>query len=406
MSSAGFSFQVEARCAHTRARAGRFETPHGAVATPAFMPVGTRGTVKGVLPSQLAELGATMLLANTYHLHLRPGAAVVRALGGLHRFMNWTGPLLTDSGGYQVFSLGSQAKIDERGVEFRSVVDGSRVWLDPEGATDVQIELGADVIMAFDQCPASATQRSVVLAATERTHRWLERCVARFRERGAAERGQALFGIVQGGAFEDLRRCSVDAVCGHDLVGYAIGGASLGEGREQVRAAVEYAALRLPEDRPRYLMGVGTPRDFFDAVERGVDLFDCVTPTRHGRTHQAFTSAGVLNLRNQGWALDPRPLDPECDVPWLAGFSRGYLRHLCNTNEMLGAELLTLQNLGFFARLMQQIRAAIRAGTLPELRARVLARADRRVTPADDPWTPGSALPAWPPPAELPQRRL
>jgi len=377
----GFEFRERARSTRTAARTGRFSTPHGDVETPAFMPVGTVGSVKGVLPSQLAELGATMILGNTYHLHLRPGEDVVRALGGLHGFMNWSGPILTDSGGYQVFSLADLRSIDDTGVRFRSSYDGREVFLDPERAVDVQAALGADVAMAFDHCPQTATDRAAVEVATDRTHRWLERSVARHRELGGEERGQALFGIVQGGAFEDLRRRSVDAVCAQDLVGYAIGGVSVGEGRGLFGTAVAAAAERLPRDRPRYLMGVGTPRDFFDAVEQGIDLFDCVTPTRHGRTHQAFTSEGTLNLRNRGWARDPSPLDPRCDVAWLSGFSKGYLRHLCKANEMLAAQLLSLQNLWFFLDLMRRIRAAIAEDRFEELRDRTLATCDRKVTP-------------------------
>lgn len=376
-----FEFRETARSSRSEARAGVFTTPHGDVATPAFMPVGTVGSVKGVLPSQLSELGASMILANTYHLHLRPGEDVVRDLGGLHAFMNWPGPILTDSGGYQVFSLAELRSIDDRGVRFRSSYDGREVFLDPERAVDVQAALGADVAMAFDHCPQSATDRAEVEDATERTHRWLERSVARHRELGGEERGQALFGIVQGGAFDDLRARSVEAVCSHDLAGYAIGGVSIGEGREHHAAAIAAAAPRLPRDRPRYLMGVGTPRDFVDAIAAGVDLFDCVTPTRHGRTHQAFTSAGTLNLRNRGWARDRSPLDPACDVPWLAGFSRGYLRHLCKANEMLAAQLLSLQNLWFFLDLMRRIRAAIAADRFEELRDEVLATCDRRLAP-------------------------
>ena len=378
-----FAFDVLARDATTRARCARFDTPHGQVETPAFMPVGTRGTVKGVMPRQLREIGARMLLANTYHLHLRPGEETVHALGGLHRFMNWDGPLLTDSGGYQVFSLSGISRVDDDGVSFQSVIDGSQVRFTPERAVEVQAILGADVQMAFDQCPSDPRDRSIVAAACERTQRWLERCVRRHRELGAEERGQALFGIVQGGIFPDLRSAAVEAVCAHDLVGYAIGGVSVGETREDMRAAVEASAPLLPDSKPRYLMGVGTPVDFFDAVAQGVDLFDCVTPTRHGRTHQAFTSLGRLNLRNADFAKDPRALDPQCDCPCCSGFSRGYLRHLCRSNEMLGAQLLTLHNLRFFARLFERMRAAIAAGSLTRLRDEVLPLAMRRPSAAE-----------------------
>jgi queuine tRNA-ribosyltransferase len=369
-----FAFELESTCPVTRARVGRFTTPHGAVATPVFMPVGTRATVKGVRPDELRAIGTEMVLANTYHLHLRPGDDVVRELGGLHRFMNWNGPILTDSGGYQVFSLAHLARVDEDGVTFKSIVDGSSVRFTPERVVDIERALGADVIMAFDECPPDPLARDAVSRATERTHRWLARCVRRWQETGGLESGQALFGIVQGGAFDDLRRASVDAVCEHDLVGYAIGGVSVGEDRGAAMAAVEASAPHLPEDRPRYLMGVGTPGDFVEAVARGIDMFDCVTPTRHGRTHQAFTSEGRLNLRNQKHQRDDRPLEEGCDCPACAGFTRAYLRHLCTTGEMLGAMLLTLHNLRFFHRLMERIRRAIPEGRFEELRREVRAK--------------------------------
>ncbi|HVS09035.1 MAG TPA: tRNA guanosine(34) transglycosylase Tgt [Planctomycetota bacterium] len=380
MRRAGFAFRLEHRALDSRARSGVFTTPHGEVPTPAFMPVGTRGTVKGVLPRDLREAGTRIVLANAYHLHLRPGEETVRALGGLHRFMGWDGPILTDSGGYQVFSLSECVRVDDDGATFRSIVDGRSVRFTPERAVDVQRALGADVAMAFDHCTAEPGVRAEVEGAADRTHRWLERCVRRHREHGGEETGQALFGIVQGGAFEDLRRASVDSVCSHDLAGYAIGGVSVGEPRDAVLAAIESAAPRLPEDRPRYLMGVGMPIDFIDAVERGVDLFDCVTPTRHGRTHQAFTSEGVLNLRNAAFAADPRPLDARCACPACAGFSRAYLRHLCKAGEMLGAVLLTLHNLHRFQALFARIRAGIAEGSLAPLRAEVVASSVRRVS--------------------------
>ena len=379
----GFRFEEGVRCPHTRARVGEFHTPHGVVHTPAFMPVGTRGTVKGVHPRELREAGSSMILANTLHLHLRPGEETVERLGGLHAFMNWDRPILTDSGGYQVFSMADISTLDEDGVTFKSVVDGSRVRFTPERVVDIQRALGADVAMAFDHCAANALDRPSVEAATDRTHRWLARCVDRWRANGGLDTGQALFGIVQGGAFADLRERSVDAVCERDLVGYAVGGVSVGEGREAMRDAVEAAAPRLPADRPRYLMGVGTPVDFFDAVERGIDMFDCVTATRHGRNAQVFTSQGKINLRNRGWKDCDRPLDPDCMSPALEGFSMGVLRHLCLTNEMLGASLLSLHNLWFFHDLMRRMREAIADGSMPGLRTEVLERCDRRLSPEE-----------------------
>ena len=363
-----FSFRIETRDA--RARTGRFETPHGAVATPAFMPVGTRASVKGVHPDELRALGTQMVLANAYHLALRPGAELVRELGGLHRFMGWDGPILTDSGGYQIFSLQALTEIDEDGATLRSVVDGARIRFTPESTMALERALGADVIMALDHCPSDPVARADVEAATERTHRWLARCVDAWRAAGGEASGQALFGIVQGGAFDDLRARSVEAVTGHGLPGYAIGGVSVGEDRVAMRRAVEAAAPLLPADKPRYLMGVGTPLDLYEAVRCGVDLFDCVTPTRHGRNHQAFTREGRLNLRNAAHERDPRPLEEGCDCPACTRFSRAYLRHLCVAREMLAAVLLTQHNLRFFPRCMQEMRRAIEAGTLEGLRAR------------------------------------
>ncbi len=376
-----FGFEVLARSSEGPARVGRFKTPHGDVLTPAFMPVGTRGTVKGVLPRDLADVGSTMILANTLHLHLRPGERTVRDLGGLHRFMAWDGPILTDSGGYQVFSMADLRTLDEDGVAFKSIVDGSRVHLSPERATEVQLDLGADVFMAFDHCPPDPTDRAGVIDATERTHRWLARCRARYEAAGGLATGQALFGIVQGGAFPDLRAASVDAVAAHGFVGNAIGGVSVGEDREQMRIAVEAAAPRLPEDRPRYLMGVGTPSDFIDAISRGVDLFDCVTPTRHGRNHQVWTTRGKINVRNGGWKDYDGPLDPGLAVPHVAAFPVASLRHYAASDEMLAGMLLTLQNIAFFHHLMDLVREAIRTGTLGRFASEVLPRFERRLTP-------------------------
>ncbi|MCK6446863.1 MAG: tRNA guanosine(34) transglycosylase Tgt [Planctomycetes bacterium] len=378
----GFGFRVLARSTENRGRVGVFETPHGVVTTPAFMPVGTRGTVKGVEPAEIFALGSRMILANTYHLALRPGEETVRELGGLHRFMGWDGPILTDSGGYQVFSLADLMKLDEGGVTFQSVIDGARLRFDPERVIEIERALGADVAMAFDHCADDPTDRAKVEDATDRTHRWLERCVRRHRELDGEASGQALFGIVQGGAFEDLRKRSVEAVTKHDLVGYAIGGVSVGETRDAMRIAVRAAAPELPEDRPRYLMGVGTPLDFVEAVAEGVDLFDCVTPTRHGRTKQAFTSRGLVNIENARFARDPRPLDPACDCPACARFSRGALRHFAKSDEMLGAILLTLHNLRFFHTLFDELRAALERGGYARLAARVETEM-ARVLPAE-----------------------
>ncbi|MEM1449113.1 MAG: tRNA guanosine(34) transglycosylase Tgt [Planctomycetota bacterium] len=366
-----------------RARTGVFTTPHGDVPTPAFMPVGTRGTIKGILPRDIGAVGSTMILANTLHLHLRPGEETVRRLGGLHAFMGWDGPILTDSGGYQVFSMADISTLDDDGVTFRSIVDGDRIRLTPERAVAIQRALGPDVFMAFDHCPSDPLERRSVAEATSRTHRWLDRCVAAFEADGGVEgTGQALFGIVQGGVFEDLRRQSAETVAGFDLVGSAIGGVSVGEDREAMRVAVQAAAPALPPDRPRYLMGVGTPRDFFDAIEAGVDLFDCVTPTRHGRNHQVWTSRGRINLRNAGWKDVDAPLDEVFRAPHVADVPIGVLRHLCLSNEMLGATYLTLHNLHLFHELMRLIREAIPAGRLAALRDHWVERLERKITPA------------------------
>jgi queuine tRNA-ribosyltransferase len=372
--SAPFRFELLQRDPHCAARRGRFHTPHGAVDTPGFMPVGTRATVKGLTPDQLRATGAQMLLANTYHLHLRPGEQVIDELGGLHRFMGWSGPLLTDSGGYQVFSLRHLTRLDERGAVLRSVVDGSPVELTPERVIEIERALGADVIMAFDHCPADPANRAEVEAAVGLTERWLERCVRRCEEVPPRHGPQALFPILQGGIFPDLRQRSAAAALRHDCAGYAIGGVSVGEDRESMRLAVSASAPLLPPERPRYLMGVGTPEDFFLAVSEGVDLFDCVTPTRHGRNHQAYTPAGRINLRNRRFARDPEPLDASCDCPTCTQFCRAYLRHLCSTDEMLAGVLLSLHNVHAFQRLMAAMRAAIEAGRLLELRETVLGQ--------------------------------
>lgn len=372
--AAGFRFTLEATCPHTGARAGRLETPHGTALTPLFMPVGTRGTVKGLTPAQVRTTGSTVVLANTYHLHLRPGEQTVRALGGLHSFMGWDGPILTDSGGYQVFSMADLRTLSEDGVKLKSIIDGDPIHLTPEKVMDIQLDLGADIIMAFDHCASQPTDRAEVEDATARTSRWLARCVERYEARGGIDSGSALFGIAQGGAFDDLRAQSIDDICSHDLFGYAIGGVSVGEHKAELVRAIEFAAPRLPVDKPRYLMGVGTPEDFFSAVSRGVDMFDCVTPTRHGRMHQAFTSEGRINLRNQRFALDTGPIDAGCTCEACLSFSRGYIRHLCKANEMLAGTLISIHNIHFFHALMRAMRTAIFDGTWPELQTQFLER--------------------------------
>jgi queuine tRNA-ribosyltransferase len=357
-----FTFQVDAR--DGRARAGRFATPHGVVETPAFMAVGTLATVKALDPDDLRAMGAQMILANAYHLHLRPGDEVVRELGGLHRFMAWDGPILTDSGGFQVFSLATLRTVDEDGVEFRSHVDGSKRHFTPESVMRIERNLGADVIMQFDHVIPGQSDKTTARDASERSIRWLGRCAAELA-RLRAEDGdrQALFPVVQGGIHESLRREAVaSARATGDWLGYGIGGLSVGESKADMYRILEVVDDALPEDRPRYLMGVGFPDDLVEGVRRGVDLFDCVAPTRMGRNGAAFTSAGRLNIKRAEYRLDPRPLDEGCDCAACARFSRAYIRHLFLADEILGLRLLSLHNVHFLVSLMRQARRALAAG--------------------------------------------
>jgi queuine tRNA-ribosyltransferase len=360
-------FAATARDPGSAARAGVLETPHGAVETPVFMPVGTQATVKGLTPGLLRDVCDGMILANTYHLALRPGEEVVAALGGLHRFMAWDGPILTDSGGFQVFSLAEKAKITDRGVAFRSHLDGRLLELTPERAVAIQEALGADVAMCLDQCPALPAEKRRIEQAVDRTIAWAARCKA-----AKSRPDQALFGIVQGGAHEDLRgRCAAELTA-MDFDGYAVGGVSVGESREEVRKALAVSVHLLPEDRPRYLMGVGRPQDLLDAVAAGIDMFDCVMPTRNGRNATCFTDAGQVKLRNAAHARDPRPLEEGCGCLACAKFSRGYLRHLFLAKEMLGPILASIHNLAYLRRLMRRTREAIREGRFVQLRLDVL----------------------------------
>ena len=356
----GIGFEVVAR--DGAARAGRLTTAHSVVETPAFMPVGTAATVKAMAPESVAATGARIVLGNTYHLMLRPGAERIAALGGLHRFMNWPHAILTDSGGFQVMSLAALRKITENGVEFRSHLDGSRHLLTPERSVEIQHLLGADITMVLDECTPFPAARDQVEASMQLSLRWAERSRAAFVERP----GHGLFGIVQGGVHPELREHSAARLVATGFDGYAIGGLAIGEGQATTFAMVEATVPALPEERPRYLMGVGKPSDLIGAVRRGVDMFDCVLPTRSGRTGQAFTSEGTLNLRNARHADDPAPLDPECGCAACTGFSRAYLHHLTKAGEILGSMLLTQHNLTFYADLMAKLRAAILAGRLGE----------------------------------------
>ncbi len=350
-----FEFEILAIDKETGARHGRFHTPHGVIETPVFAPVGTAGTVKAVQPRDLHELGASLVLSNTYHLYLRPGDEVVRDLGGLHNFMQWPGPILTDSGGFQVFSLSDTRKIDADGVTFQSHIDGSRHRFTPESSIAVQENLGADIIMAFDECPPPNNYEYVQHSLT-RTHPWLLRCIeAKKRD------DQALFGIVQGGIFRDLREKSAQFMMPLDLPGYAIGGLAVGESKPEMYQVLDWLNPILPQNKPRYLMGVGEPDDLVNAVMRGIDIFDCVMPTRLARHNTALVKGGRLNLRNKKFERDDRPLSPTSPV---SQFSRGYIRHLAKSNEILGHTLLSLHNIHFLLTLMADMRQAIQENRL------------------------------------------
>jgi queuine tRNA-ribosyltransferase len=362
-----FEFQVEAR--DGAARAGRFQLPHGTVQTPAFMPVGTQATVKTATPEEVAGIGAEIVLANTYHLYLRPGHEVIRELGGLHDFMAWRAPVLTDSGGFQVFSLAALNRVSDEGVEFQSHIDGSRHFFSPERVMEIQRALGADIIMAFDECPPGQASRAVAERAHGRTLGWLERCRVRFHELVRADGGvdrQTLFPILQGSIFADLRRTAAQRTRDlGDWHGYAIGGLSVGEPKPAMYEMLEALEPELPADRPRYLMGVGYPEDLVEAIRRGIDMFDCVAPTRNGRNGAAWVSGeGQLNIRAARFRLDSGPLDPQCDCYTCRTYSRAYLRHLTVAGEVLSLRLLSLHNLRFLVRLAQEARVAIRESRL------------------------------------------
>jgi queuine tRNA-ribosyltransferase len=351
-------FEVAAR--DGKARRGRITLAHGQVDTPAFMPVGTAATVKAMRPESVAETGSQILLGNTYHLMLRPTAERIAELGGLHTFMNWQKPILTDSGGYQVYSLAGRRKLDQDGVTFQSHIDGSRHRITPERSIEIQHLLSADITMAFDECTPFPATHEEAASSMQLSMRWAERSKQAF----VARPGHGLFGIQQGSTFEDLRGQSAEALRAIGFDGYAIGGLAVGEGQEMMFGVLDFAVDQLPEDRPRYLMGVGKPEDLVGAVMRGVDMFDCVMPTRSGRTAQAFTRRGNLNLRNARHAADPRPLDAECGCPACTGYSRAYLNHLIKSDEILGAMLLTWHNVQFYQDLMAGMRGAIEGGTL------------------------------------------
>lgn len=364
-----FQYELEHICTQSGARAGTFHTPHGDIKTPVYMPVGTQATVKSLTPRDLKEVEAQIILSNTYHLYLRPGHDLVREAGGLHNFMHWDRPILTDSGGFQVFSLGDLRKISEKGVEFRSHLDGSKHWFTPESVMEIEEALGADIIMAFDECVSYPSDYSYTKDSMEMTHRWAERCL-----KAHVRTDQALFGIVQGGMYPDLRRESAKVIASMDFPGHGIGGLSVGEPKPMMYEMLDVLIPYLPENKPRYLMGVGSPDCFFEGVQRGVDMFDCVLQTRIARNGQALTSRGPLTVRNATYERDFSSLDPECDCYTCQNFTRAYIRHLIKAKEILAAHLLSLHNLHFSIRLMQQIREAIFANSFLDFKGEFMGR--------------------------------
>jgi queuine tRNA-ribosyltransferase len=377
-----FKFEVVSRDAGTRARAGSLHTAHGTIETPCFMPVGTAGSVKGITQAQLEQLGAQIILGNTYHLYLRPGHEVVREMGGLHKFISWSHPILTDSGGYQVMSLKKLGRVTEDGVHFRSHLDGSPHFLSPERAMEIQMALGPDIMMTLDECVEYPASTETLHRAMKLTGRWARRSKDTWiRIRDSEVRspesgiGPTLFGIVQGGMDNNLRRESAEEIMEIGFEGYALGGLSVGESKSETYDVTEHTAALLPEDRPRYLMGVGTPEDLLEGVARGIDMFDCVMPTRNARNGSVFTSQGKIGIKNARFARDPQPLDPACGCEVCRRYSRAYVRHLFLAREMLGATLATLHNLYFYLDSMRKIRQAILSGGFEKYFSRVRAGA-------------------------------
>ncbi len=364
--SSEFGFEVEARDPSCGARTGRLTTAHGVVDTPIFMPVGTQASVKALCQDDLKDIGAQIILGNAYHLYLRPGTDVLEEAGGIHKFMQWDKPVLTDSGGFQVFSLAALNKVTKEGVEFQSHIDGSRHFLTPESATDIQISIGADIMMCFDECTHYPATREQAEKSMRMTLEWAKRCKDRWIEREIDR--QTLFGIVQGSTYEDLRVESADGLVDISFPGYAIGGVSVGETREEMFEAVQWAAPRLPEDKPRYLMGVGPPEDILDAIELGVDMFDCVMPTRNARNGTLFTSQGRINIKNAKHKTDFGPLDANCACPVCRKYSRAYLSHLYRAGEILALRLNTLHNLFYMLEFTANVRKAISAGEFREFK--------------------------------------
>ena len=367
-----------------RARRGVFTCPHGTVQTPVFMNVGTQGAIKGAVSAfDLKEIGCQVELSNTYHLHLRPGDGVVKELGGLHKFMGWDGPMLTDSGGFQVFSLSGLRKITEEGVTFASHIDGRRIFMGPEESMGIQSNLGSDIAMAFDECIENPAPREYVQRSVERTYRWLERCVAEHQRLNqlpdCVNPGQMLFGINQGGTYPDIRQWHMDQIAQLPCDGFAIGGLAVGEPTQTMYDIIDAVEPHMPGDKPRYLMGVGTPSNIIEAVARGVDFFDCVMPARNARHGKLYTWRGTINIKNEKYKLDPLPIDPECQCPACRSFSRAYLRHLVTAGEMLAMRLAVLHNLHFYNELMARIRRALDEGTFEEFRKKYSGMLDRKI---------------------------
>lgn len=355
-------YELIKECKDTKARLGKITTPHGEIETPIFMPVGTKATVKAMTPEELENLGAQIILSNTYHLYLRPGHDLIEEAGGLHKFMNWNKPILTDSGGFQVFSLGDLRTITEEGVEFRSHIDGSKHFISPEKSIEIQNSLGSDIMMAFDECPPYPADREYVKNSLERTTRWAKRC----KEAHKNPDTQGLFGIVQGGMYKDLREQSAKEIMDLGFPGYAVGGLSVGEPAHLMYEVLDYTVPLLPKDKPRYLMGVGSPDYLFEAVIRGIDMADCVLPTRIARNGTVMTSQGKIVIKNAKYSRDFTTLDPECDCYTCKNYSKAYIRHLFKCDEILGARLATIHNLYFLIKLMENIRNAIREDRLLE----------------------------------------
>lgn len=367
-----------------RARRGELVTPHGTAQTPVFMNVGTAAAIKGAVSAEdLERIGCQIELSNTYHLHVRPGDELIKRLGGLHRFMTWDGPILTDSGGFQIFSLAGLRKITEEGVAFHSHVDGQKLFIGPEQSMRIQANLGSDIAMAFDECVKIPSPKEYFADSCKRTYRWLVRCKAALAEYNAepdaVNPGQMLFGINQGGTFADLRIDHMKAIAELDLPGYAIGGLAVGETHQEMYDTIEAVEEYMPKDRPRYLMGVGTPGNIIEGVWRGVDMFDCVMPARNGRHAHLFTKQGIINLKNEKYALDESPIDPECSCPVCRRYSRAYIRHLFKAGEMLALRLAVLHNLYFYNDLMRGIREALDSGTFAEYRAKYSKQLDTRI---------------------------